>query len=150
MLHYLAVHDFGWINSTVTGRTVPFDYEKLEASMAAQYAYGKSNNAVAQAGNLLDTILTRRPFKAGNLRTAFIATVVFLTANKYTPALPDEEAAGLFRQADKGEIGAGDVITKLFKSADLQLREGVTLRTLVTHICNEHISALTLLAEGDE
>ncbi len=118
--------------------------------MAAQYAYGKSNDAVGQAGNLLSVMLTTRPFKAGSVRTAFIATVVFLTANKYTLAVEDAEAAGLIRQVEKGEIEAGEAIARLFKSSDLQLREGVTLRSLVAHICNEHLGALKLLAEGDE
>jgi prophage maintenance system killer protein len=150
MLHYLSVHDFVWINSTVLGQTVPFDYEKLEASMAAQYGYLTSGDAPAQAANLLDTMLSARPFKSGNIRTAFIATLVFLTANGYTLQVGDVDAAAMVEKVAAGETTATETIRTLFKPSDLALREGVTLRSLVTHICNEHTEALRLLAEGDE
>jgi prophage maintenance system killer protein len=150
MLHYLSVHDFVWINSTVLGRTAPFDYEKLEASMAAQYGYLESGNAPAQAANLLKTMLSTCPFKSGSARTAFIATLVFMTANKFTLQAPDAEAADLVKKTAAGEISAADTISALFKPSDLELREGATLRALVTHICNEHTEALRLLADGDE
>ncbi len=150
MLHYLSVHDFVWINSTVLGRTVPFDYERLEASMAAQYGYLQSGDAPVQVANLLDTMLSARPFKSGNLRTAFIATLVFMTANKYTLQVPDVEVADLVMKTAAGEIAAAAAISTMFKPSDLALREGVSLRTLVTHICNEHTEALRLLAEVDE
>ena len=150
MLHYLSVHDFVWINSTVLGRTVPFDYEKLEASMAAQYGYLQSDDVPVQAANLLDTMLSGLPFKGGNIRTAFVATLVFMTANKSTLQVPDAEAAELVKRTAAGEMTAADAMAAMFKPSDLELREGVTLRALVTHMCNEHSEALRLLAEGDE
>ena len=149
MLNYLSVHDFVWINSTITGKTVPFDYEALEASMAAQYGYGKSNDAFSQAANLLETMRTKRPFESGNVRTAFIATVTFLTANKYTLQVDDKKAVDTLKRTIRGELPASEAISVLFKPSDLGLRSDSALRALVTYIYNEHSEALQQLAEGD-
>jgi death-on-curing family protein len=149
LLNYLSVHDFVWINSTITGKTVPFDYESLEASMAAQYSYGESNDALGQAANMLETMLTKRPFESGNVRTAFIATVTFLTANKYELQLHDKEAVDILKRTSRGELPASAAVTALFRPSDLGLRSDSALRALVTYICNEHSEALQLLTEGD-
>lgn len=149
MLNYLAVHDFVWINATVLGKTVSFDFEKLEAAMAAQYNYGESNDAAGQAANLLETMLTKRPFESGSIRTAFIAVVSFLSANKYSLQVDDKAAASIFEHVAAGELSAAEAIGEMFKLSDLALRSSTAIRALVAYICNEHAEALKLLAEGD-
>jgi prophage maintenance system killer protein len=149
LLNYLSVHDFVWINSAVTGTSVPFDFEKLEASMAAQYGYGKSNNAAVQAANLLETMLTNRPFERGNMRTAFIAVVTFMAANKYALHVDDKEAATILSKTAFGETSSTDAISAHFQTSELALRSGASLRALFTYVCNEHTEALRMLAEGD-
>ncbi len=150
MLHYLAVHDLVWINTTITGMTLPFDYEKLEACMAAQYNYGESLDVPGQAANFLSTFLRKRPFAFGNVRTGFIATVAFLTANQYALTADDARAAEIVRAVDSGAMTPEDGIAAVAQPTDVGLRPGVTLRALVTHLCNERAGTLKLLFEGDE
>jgi prophage maintenance system killer protein len=150
MLHYLSVHDIVWINSTITGETLPFDYEKLEAAMAAQYNYGDSNNVEEQAANFLASFILKPPFAYGNLRSAFVAVTTFLNANGYALRLGDHDAAGAILAFSCGETTAAEVIAKLANAAEIGLRPGVTLRSLVTYICNEHRETLALLKESDE
>lgn len=149
MLNYLAVHDFVWINATVLGKTVSFDFEKLEAAMAAQYSYGESNDAAGQAANLLDTMLTKRPFESGNVRTAFIALVSFLVANKFALQVDDEAAACIVARTAHGEMSASEAVGEMFKPSDLTLRSSTAIRALVAYIYNEHAEALRRLAESD-
>lgn len=149
MMQYLSVHDLVWINTTVTGKTVPFDYVQLEEAMAAQYSYGDSRNVPVQAAFLLETLLFKPSFAYGNRRTAFIATVAFLNANGRALQVDDAGAADVLRRAAAREITASEAVETLSAPADIALRPGVTLRQLVTHICNEHPDALKRLAEGD-
>lgn len=150
MMHYLSVHDIVWINATLTGETVPFDYEKLEAAMAAQYSYGDSTDVAGQAANCLATFILKPPFAYGNLRTAFVAVTTFLNANGFALQVGDAGAAQAIRNLGRGAATAAETIDILAKPAQIALRPGVSLRTLVTHICNEHRGALTTLKEGDE
>jgi prophage maintenance system killer protein len=150
MLHYLSVHDIVWINSTITGETVPFDYEKLEAAMAAQYSYGDSTDVQGQAANFLASFVLKPPFAYGNLRSAFVAVTTFLNANGYALQVGGEEAAAIVRSTANGECTAAEAVGKLAQSAQIALRPGVTLRALVTHICNEHRETLLLLKGSDE
>src|SRR5688572_19158478 len=102
MLLYLSVHDIVWINATILGVTVPFDYEKLEAAMAAQYSYGDSTNVSLQAANVLASFILKPPFAAGNRRTAFVAVATFLNANGYALQADDKEAAAIVQRLDRG------------------------------------------------
>ena len=149
MLHYLSVHDIVWINTTLTGETVPFDYEKLEAAMAAQYSYGDSTDVAAQAANFLASFDIKPPFAYGNVRTAFVAVTTFLLANGFTLQVDDAGASEAMSAAASGDASAAETIAKLAKPSETALRPGVTLRTLVTHICNEHKDALARLTKGD-
>ena len=150
MLHYLSVHDIVWINSTLTGETVAFDYEKLEAAMAAQYSYGDSTDVSGQAANLLASFTLKPPFAYGNLRTAFVAVTTFLNANGYALQVDDEEAAAAVKDLARGQATAAETLSKIASPSKMGLRPGVTLRALVTHICNEHKDALASLKEMDE
>ena len=150
MMHYLSVHDIVWINSTITGKSLPFDYEKLEAAMAAQYSYGDSTNVPVQSANLLSTLVHSPSFAYGNQRTAFIAVTTFLNANGYALQVDDSQAADLIRDVASKQLTPAEGIASLAAPADITLRPGVTLRALVSYIFNEHTEAIKSLAQGDE
>lgn len=149
MIHYLSTHDLVWINAVVVGQTLEFDYEALEECMAAQYSYGDSTLIVEQAAFLLDKFLTRRPFQYGNLRTAFVAVLAFLTANKHAVKGDDARIADLIGAVAGGQTTAMQAVKEVSEPTELGLRPGATLRTLVTYLCNERKEALRLLADGD-
>ena len=94
-MEYLTNHDLFWVNQIVTGTVNTFNYFALEAACAGQYAYGASTDVPAQAATLLDRLLTKSPFLAGNRRTAYIAMLTFLNANGYAAIVDDEEAVRL-------------------------------------------------------
>lgn len=150
MMHYLSVHDLVWINTTLTGKTVPYSFEKLEAAMAAQYSYGDSRDTVTQAASFLGSFLTKPPFQYGNLRTAFIATATFLTANGFALQVSEEQAVDIIQRAARKETTPAQAISLLAKPSSAALRPGVSLRQLVTHLINEHAEALKRLASIDE
>jgi len=83
MLHYLTVQDVLWINTQVTKTGNEFRYAPLEEATFCQYGYGKSENVLLQAGNFLRGFLRLRPFSKGNVGTAFIAVLTFLSINGY-------------------------------------------------------------------
>ncbi len=149
-MHYLSVHDLCWINATVVGKTLPFDYERLEAAMAAQYGYGDSRETATQAANFLEALLLCPPFAYGNRRTAFIAVVTFLNANGYALQVEDAEAADVVSRVASRSLSPQEAIQTLARAAEIGLRPGVTLRRLVTHLFNEHTDAVQRLAEGDQ
>jgi death-on-curing family protein len=150
MMNYLSVHDLVWINTTITGNTVPYHYERLEEVMAAQYNYGRSTDTQAQAAQLLATFLAKRPFASGNRRTAFIAVATFLSANGYTVHVEDARAAEIIWAVENATMRAREAIDALSKPSDAPFASGTaTIRRLVTHLCNEHAEALKRLAEGD-
>jgi death-on-curing protein len=150
MMHYLSVHDLVWINTIVTGKTLVFDYERLEAVMAAQYGYGQSTNVPSQAASLLETALKKRPFAYGNLRVAFVALVTFLNANGYSVEVDDRRAAQIISSVSKEELSASQAIAEIASPTEQRLKPGTTLRQLVSFICNRHAEALKLLKEEDE
>lgn len=149
-MQYLSVHDLVWINNTLVGETVPFDYETLEQAMAAQYSYGKSTDAPAQAANLLHVFLTRKPFSRGTRRTAYIATIAFLKANGFELIADDESAPHIVRAVAESSMSAVDAISALSKPGGGITGQDVTLRVLVTKLCNEHQGVLDALTEGDD
>ncbi len=149
MLDYLTVHDLVWINNVVTGKVNRFDYVTLEEAMAAQYQYGNSSDVPVQAANLLNTLLAKPPFTDGNRRTAYIATNTFLNANGYATVLDDSDSAALIQAVAKGASTSTSAISQLAKPAETPLKAGIPLRTLISHECNLHADALTLLAAGD-
>lgn len=150
IMHYLSVHDLVWINTTVTGKTLRYDYARLEAAIAAQYSYGYSRDVPRQAACFLETLLYKPAFEYGNRRTAFIALTTFLNANGYALKVDDRQAAEILLRVAQGEKTGADAVEELARSADISLHPGVTLRHLVTYICNEHAEALKHLTAGDE
>ena len=106
----MTTHDLVWINSSITGVINPYSYVTLEAAMAGQYSYGDSHNVPAQAANLLDRLLCTHPFAAGNVRTAFIATLSFLNANGYATTVDDGSAAAIVSAVVDGGKSAQEAI----------------------------------------
>lgn len=149
-IHYLSVHDLVWIAGTVLGTTPCFEYERLEACMAAQYGYGDSRQIAKQGACLLKTFAKSRPFGRGNARTAFLATTAFLAANGFELIVSDEEASNAVSELFSGRASASDVVARLYRETGLALRENATLRSLVGFLCNRHASVLKALAAGDE
>lgn len=148
-MEYLTTHDLVWVNNMITGASQPYNYVTLEAAMAAQYSYGNSENVPTQAANLLQRLLSRKPFPSGNLRTAFIATLTFLNANGYATQVGDEEAAQIVLETAIGRRTPQAAVEALAAPADQPLSGAVTLRKLIAYECNLHTVALTILAKGD-
>ena len=146
---YLTVHDLVWINTVVTGAVPSYDYVTLEACMAGQYRYGVSDDPLAQSAGLVGRLLSKRPFKSGNRRTAFVGTVAFLNANGYAIAVDDGAAASLIRSAERCERTPLDTVKALVTPASGPLPDGLTLRKLVGHLCNHHAEALKALSDND-
>lgn len=93
-LHTLTVQDILWINFRLAGRSVPFDYALLEDASYCQYQLGKSLDVPRQAARLLQAMVRRRPFEAGNVETGLVATAAFLKLNGFRlePAASDSVA----------------------------------------------------------
>lgn len=149
-MKYLSVHDLVWLNATITGETQPFNYVALEEAMAAQYSYGESRDVPRQAANLLDTLVNKAPFQCGNVRTGFIATAAFLSANGYALKVGDDEAARILRAVHDRATSPWNAVGALSEPADIGLRPGATLRALITHLLNTRTDALRQLAPCDE
>lgn len=149
-MHYLTTHDLVWVNAIVTGETLSYDYEAVEQGMAAQYRYGNSTDAPGQGAFFLQTMLRKRPFEYGNRRTAFLAELAFLRANGLDLRANDRDAAAIVRQVESGEMASEAAIQALTAPAADGLREGTTLRSLLTRLAAAHGEALELLKEGDE
>ena len=148
-MEYLTTHDLVWINSSITGKTNPYNYVTLEAAMAGQYSYGDSQDVLSQAANLLRRLLDSTPFAEGNVRTAFIATLSFLNANGYATKVDDAEASAIVRAVALGQQTAAQAVSELAAKAAEPLATTLTLRKLIAHECNHHVKGLTLLAEND-
>ena len=148
-MEYLTTHDIIWINTSVTGTPQGFDYVTLESVMAGQYSYGESNDAPLQAAAMLQRLLAKKPFSAGNKRTAFIATLTFLNANGYATIVADTVAAQLIDEVASGERPPADAINVLTAPAQGGFPGNVTLRRLITHECNLHVEALKTLTHND-
>jgi prophage maintenance system killer protein len=149
-MHYLSVHDLVWINNTITGKTLAFDYEALEACMAAQYSYGDSTNVTAQAADFLEAFLFKRPFEYANVRTAYVALTTFLNANGFAQKVDGAEAIGIIQDVAARRFGGARAIERLVEKAEITLRPGVALRALVTYVLNEHAETVQRLAAGDD
>ena len=147
-MEYLTTHDLLWVNQIVTGAVTPYHYFKLEAAMAGQYNYGKSDSVLDQAANMLGKILYAAPFESGNRRTALIATLTFLNANGYATKISDEAAADIVIKTADGTVSSSAAVEALVAPADSSIGD-ITLRQLITHECNHHMAALGLLAPGD-
>lgn len=147
-MEYMTNHDLFWVNQIVTGKVNAYNYFALEAACAGQYAYGASDDVPSQAATLLDRLLHKSPFVAGNRRTAYIATLTFLNANGYATTVEDEEAVRLVQAAATRTSSSLDVVKALSAPAK-QALTAIPMRQLITHECNHHARALTLLAEGD-
>lgn len=147
-MSYLTTHDLIWINTALTGDPNAYDYVTLEAVMAGQYQAGDSCNVPVQAAQVLRRLLHYRPFAQGNLATAYIATLTFLNANGYATVSKDEDAAEIILAVANGELDPLPAVQRLGAPAKEALR-GVTLRRLITHECNLHVTALKLLADHE-
>jgi len=112
-VRYLTVHDIVWINAQICGEGVPFDYERLEAGMAAQYAYGDSRNVDAQAARFVERMLRTAPFREGNLRTGLLCTTVFLMANGRTIAAATSALPDMVRQVADGSADGSALLAQL-------------------------------------
>ena len=150
MMHYLSVHDIVWINSSITGKSLKFDFETLEAAMAAQYGYGDSRNVTGQAAGLLGSLLKKPPFEYGNRRTAFIALSTFLNANGFKLKVTDEEAVSILQMTASGQTTPDDAISQIAEQTTPGSHTEIPLRTLVGYVLNAHTSAVQSLAVGDE
>ncbi len=148
-MQYLTTHDLVWINNVVTGKINRHNYFTLEAAMAGQYSYLKSDDALGQSAEMLRRLLFKAPFEAGNLRTAFIAAITFLNANGYATTVDDSEAARVMQLVALEQMSPIDAVQTLTAPASGDLPEGLTLRSLITHECNHHAAALKLLTERD-
>ena len=148
-MHYLSNHDITWINATLLGKTVPFNYEALEAAMAAQYSYGDSTLVREQAGNFLGSFVKSPPFAAANRRTAFVALLTFLTANGYELTASHLDTSALVKDAFDNKVDSASVIDSCVSTS-----QGVapiaSLRSIVTSILNSHPPAISVLTPGDE
>ena len=150
MIRYLTVHDLVWVNNVVTGKKLNFDYEKLEACMAAQYQYGDSSNVKKQAAYFLQKLLTKPAFECGNKRTAFIATGVFLLCNGFFMKAQGDQLASIFQRYIQGELNANDVIEMLVDSAQTNQLDDVTIREMITLLCSQESETLQHLAREDD
>ena len=150
MMHYLSVHDLVWINSSIIGKSLDFDYDTLEAAMAAQYSYGDSTKVTEQAAGLLGSLLMKPPFEYGNRRTAFIALSTFLNANGYKLKVTDEEAVSIVQKTASGQTTTNDAIDQIAEKTTAGAHTEIPLRTLVGHVLNAHSGAMQSLAAGDE
>ena len=147
-MEYLTNHDLFWVNQIVTGTVNTFNYFALESACAGQYAYGTSTDVPGQAATLLDRLLNKAPFLNGNRRTAYIATLTFLNANGYATTVDDEEAVRLMASVAARTTQPLDLVKALAAPAKESLT-AIPMRQLITHECNHHAHALTLLADGD-
>ncbi len=104
-MFYLTVHDIVWVNELICGAGVPFDYELLEACMAAQYGYGDSRDVLGQAGAFAEKMIRTVPFREGNLRTGLVCVTMFLTGNRLSL---EPDASRLLEVARAVQAGASE------------------------------------------
>ena len=140
-VHYLSVHDLVWIHSVLAGEPVPFDYERLESCMAAQYGYGDSTDVEGQSRALLRRCLLARPFERSNRPFAAAAFLAFLAANGRELTLTDEELVSAIQRLEAGEevdLPIGPAVRAA----------GSSIRGIVMQMCVERKSLLRGLDEG--
>lgn len=105
-LKYLTVQDMLWINLQATKKVQHFRYAMLEEATYYQYGYGTSHDLAIQAGRFLSGFMKLRPFDAGNVATAFIGCVAFLTMNCARLNLSDEDATQWVKKVRSGSARA--------------------------------------------
>jgi prophage maintenance system killer protein len=149
-MRYLSVHDLLWVNRTVTGAVLSFDFETLEACVAAQYDYGAVRGVAENAASLLADLLKHRPVAYGNRRTALLATAAFLLANGASLRDSTGTLADLLQRCQQGEIGSGDVVEAF---ADVRAEpggeDGRGIQAIVAQARCWLAPTLDALAEGD-
>ncbi len=80
-MHYLTVQDVLWIHLQIAKKQGKFSFAKLEEATNYQYAYGKSQDVVAQASRFFPGFVTMSPFESANKAVAIVAGAVFLELN---------------------------------------------------------------------
>jgi prophage maintenance system killer protein len=150
-MRYLSVHDLLWVNQCVIGTTPAFEYEKLEACVAAQYGYGASREPSEHAECFLAALLTQRPFAAGNRRAALAATATFLVANGMALLPQDVDTLrGLLTEFDGARACAGDLVSALVgRPAEGATGDARGLRVIVTAVVRGLAPVLETLAADD-
>ena len=125
-MFYLTVHDLVWLNSLFAGDHVPFDYERLEACMAAQYGYGYSRDLLGQAAAFAEAMLRKNPFREGNLRSGLVAVSVFLSGNGIELA-PRPSVADAVRAVHRNEADGEALLKALIPGAVVASDESKTV-----------------------
>jgi len=101
-----------WLNSLFCGDDTPFDYERLEECMAAQYGYGCSRDLLGQAATFGEATLRKNAFREGNLRTGLLALAVFLSGNG-AELTPRGSVADAVRAVHRNEADGEDLLEGL-------------------------------------
>lgn len=124
-LAYLTVPDVLWLSLRLTGERVPFDNVALEEAVFYQYAYGDSDEVVAQAARLLEGFVAKRPFDRGNEAVALVATAAFLAMNGLTMGIDPRRSAVWAKDIWSGEIRAADALASSTKQAETDVSYGI-------------------------
>ncbi len=81
MNNYLTVQDVVWIQTGLTGAPSPFDYERLENAVAAQYGYGDSTHLAQQALRMAQRLDAQQPFTHGHPMLPLVCCLALLALN---------------------------------------------------------------------
>jgi prophage maintenance system killer protein len=103
VLTYLTVQDVLWTHFQILKRTSPYQFASLEEATFYQYAYGKSEDVLAQASRFFTGFCRKAPFEHGNEATAFVVMVALLELNGFEVTVKDSDAASWVRSARPGE-----------------------------------------------
>ncbi len=85
---YLTVQDVVWIHTGLCGAPHPFDYERLENAVAAQYGYGDSSDIQRQALRMAQRLAVQQPFVDGHPMLPLVSCLALLALNGLY--LPDD------------------------------------------------------------
>jgi prophage maintenance system killer protein len=149
---YLTVHDIVWLNTRLTGRSVAFDYEKLEAAMAAQYGYGESRDVLGQATRFAEALLRDTAFEEGNLGTALLCVDAYLRGNGVAELALPAGLADTVRQVREGRSAGSALVAALVGSAGTPIPSGgpvPSLRAIAARAQARLAQALRDLAPED-
>jgi prophage maintenance system killer protein len=150
MMRYLTVHDLVWVNNVVTGEKLDFDYEKLEACIAAQYQYGCSSDVKKQAVYFLQKLAAAPAFEWGNKSSSLIAFCAFLLCNGYDLKVHGDQLASVFDSYIRGEMSPDEVIELLAVSSQSKNLEGASIREIIILLCSRERESLLHFAQEDE
>ena len=123
-MFYLTVHDIVWLNSQLAGRDVAFDYETLEAAVAAQYGYGDSRDVMGQAAEFAEKLLRSSPFQQGNLATGLLCVGVYLLGNGVEAPASGAGLADTVRDVRDGRSAGAAVVAALAGNAAARTPSG--------------------------